>query len=96
MVTPRQNSLILLNIDAATSQELPETHIEPSLQLEASAYLDHGIHVPTVTLRDGARGTLLCSGTKQPATPHVPGRSRIRADGFSEANRRLWTSLKAL
>jgi hypothetical protein len=30
MVTPRQNSLILLNIDTATSQELPETHIEPS------------------------------------------------------------------
>jgi hypothetical protein len=30
MVTPRQNSLILLNIDTATSQELPETHIEPN------------------------------------------------------------------
>jgi len=29
MVTPQQNPLIVLNIDSATSQELPETHIEP-------------------------------------------------------------------
>jgi hypothetical protein len=32
MVTPQQNSLILLNIDAVTSQELPETHIEPRIR----------------------------------------------------------------
>jgi len=31
MVTPQQNPLIVLNIDSATSQELPETHIEPIL-----------------------------------------------------------------
>src|SRR5512145_2768894 len=67
-----------------------------SLQREASAYPDHGIHVPTVTLRDGAGCTLVCSGTKQPATPHAPGRSRMHACGFSGANGRLRTSLKAL
>jgi hypothetical protein len=36
MVTPRQNSLILLNIDTATSQELPETHIEPTLNIDGN------------------------------------------------------------
>ena len=66
------------------------------LQLEASAYLDHGINVPTVAMRDGARRTLLCSGTQRAATPHAPGRSRIRSWGFSGSNGRLRTSLKAL
>jgi hypothetical protein len=41
MVTPRQNSLILLNIDTATSQELPETHIEPRENIASAKVVFH-------------------------------------------------------
>src|SRR5712691_7613973 len=53
------------------------------MQLEASAYLDHGRSVPPAAMQDGARRTLVCSWTTRAATPHAPGRSRRRSCGFS-------------
>ena len=53
------------------------------IQLEASAYFDHGINVPTATMSNGAKRTLLRSGTQRAETPHAPGCSRMRSGGFA-------------
>jgi len=53
------------------------------MQLEASAYFDHEINVPTATMSNGAKRTLLRSGPQRAETPPAPGGSRMRSGGFA-------------
>ena len=52
------------------------------IQLEASAYFDHGISVPTIPIMNGTKSTILHSGTQWADTPHAPRGARMRSGGL--------------